>query len=109
MSDFGCLLIFRKSGGRLSDSEKETIVDTLEGTIPDSNYSFAIQSGEYTEFYEWEDDVECIRLTEYYFDGDEELYDFAKEEDLPDAEDIAQKLKKTLSEEVNIDVLFTEW
>ncbi len=110
MSDYGCIITFKKRSGNLSNSNKQAITNKLNELIPDSDYSYMIQEGDYETFYDWGEGIECIRLTEYYFDDDEdEIAEFAEEEDLPDAEDIVEKLNQVFMNDIEIKALFTSW
>lgn len=111
MSDFGCILTFKKGSGSISESDKQAIIEDLDKIIPNSDYSMMIQDGDYKEFYEWDEGVLCVRLTEYYHgeDMDEDMIEFAKEEDLPDAVDIAEKLRLKLGNSFQVEALFADW
>jgi hypothetical protein len=111
MSDFGSILIIKKSNGSLSNDDKQKITKELGKLVKDSEYSFMIQEGNHTSFYEMEEGIECIRLSEYYADEEmtEEMIDFAREEDLFDAQDIAQKLQTKLGSTFTIMGDFIDW
>ncbi|MCB9261954.1 MAG: hypothetical protein H6607_06230 [Flavobacteriales bacterium] len=109
MSDFGCVLLFTKSDGELNSQDKQKVIEKLDEIIPDSDYSFMIQDGDYRTFSDWGDGIQCIRLTEHYDDEDEELAEFAEEDELPDAEEIAQILQDLLGDGYEVKAEFTGW
>lgn len=110
MSDFGCLLVFKKQSGSLSQTDKELIINELSQEISEGSYSFMIEEGDYKTIYEWEDNSFCIRLTEYYSDEDEEeIWEFAQEEDLSDAKEIAEKLQLKFENSIDFTAIFTDW
>lgn len=111
MSDFGSVLIIKKNNGSFSKDDKINVIKELNKLVTDSDYSFMIQEGNHSTFYEMEEGIECIRLSEYYADEDmtEEIIDFAKEEDLTDAQDIAQKLQTKLGSSFTIIAEFIDW
>jgi len=109
MSDFGAIIIFsKKDGTSISDEEKEVIQAELKRVIKSGNYSSIIEEGNYLELKNWDVDKLCSMITEYYIDENfDEIFEFAKEEDLVDAEDIVSKLN--LESSIEISFSFEEW
>jgi len=108
MSDFGAIIIFSKSNSSISDEEKEIIQTELKRVIKSGDYSSIIEEGNYLELKNWDEDKLCSMITEYYIDENfDEIFEFAKEEDTEDLEDIISKLN--LDASINISASFEEW
>lgn len=108
MSDFGAIIIFSKSNSSISDEEKEIIQTELKRVIKSGDYSSIIEEGNYLELKNWDEDKLCSMITEYYIDENfDEIFEFAKEEDTEDLEDIISKLN--LDTSIEISSSFEEW
>lgn len=109
MSDFGAVLIFSKKGGKQGSDDKSLILQEVNKTIENGDYSSHIKGKIYKELYDWEDNSFCLKFTEYYDDDDrEEIWEFAEEEDLEEAQELIDTISPHLPE-FNITSEFTSW
>jgi hypothetical protein len=111
MSDFGAILILKKASGNFTAQDKELIVEKLSSIIEAGDYLDIIKKGNYKSLIDWEDDTAlCSMLTEYFDDeNSEEVRAFAKEDDIEDVEDIAQKLQSKLGNSFTVVSAFEDW
>lgn len=111
MSDFGAILIIRKTSGSFTGGDKSTISSMLDAIISRSNYSEIIKTGAFKSLIGWDDDTAlCSMLTEYYDDEDsEDVREFAEEEDMDEAAEIAEKLQARLGNGFTVTAAFQDW
>ena len=109
MSDFGAIIIFSKNdGSSFTDDDKQAIKKELERVIKSGDYSSIIEEGNYLELKNWDEDKLCSMITEYYMDENfDEIFEFAKEEDTEDLEDIISKLN--LDPSIDVSSSFEVW
>ena len=111
MSDFGSLITLGKGSTKsLDQGQKANFLGALNEAISEGEYSILIKERQYEEFVEWEDDTLSIMLTEYYDDEDrDDIWEFAEEEDIAQAEEIIEAVNAKLDEPIDMKAIFTEW
>jgi hypothetical protein len=112
MSDYGSMLhLTKKDKSPLTDAEKELISQSL-GKIKSEN-DFSDVLGEDFIFktipVHNEKDRLVIILSEYWDEGGDDNFEFAKENDIDQAESVAEKLTETLGQTFEIKASFENW
>lgn len=110
MSDFGVIIKFSKSQGGLNQSDIDSIEFELKEVVTTSNsYPSNIVRGNYLPLRKWDEDSFVSVISEYYLDENEqELKQWAVEEELEWAKEIIEKLKLVLTN-INMSGSFEEW
>jgi hypothetical protein len=110
MSDFGALILFGEGSKNLNASERKYILTAINEAVKEGDYSSHIQEKVYAELWEWKDDFLCLKFTEYYNDDDrEEVWKFAEEEDIDEAEEFIAAIEPKLNLNLEISAIFTDW
>lgn len=110
MSDFGAVLIIKKVAGDMRPGDKNLIASHLVSIIETGHYSGSIKDGPYKNLNEWNEANElCSMLTENYDNDGEESREFAEEEDMDDADEIAQKLRARLGPAFSVTASIEDW
>jgi len=110
MSDFGAIIIIKKVSGEMRPGDKNLIASHLVSIIDGGDYPKEIKTGNYKSLIEWGDEgALCSMLSEYYDDDEDDIREFAEEEDMDEAEDIAEKLRGRLGPGFSITVAFEDW
>lgn len=110
MSDFGVIIKFTKNSGELQASDLENIISALEEIVGKSNdFPSNIVEGNYLTLKKWEGNTYVSVITEYYLDENEqELREWASEEDIAQALDITQKLSLIFND-IQMSVHLEDW
>lgn len=110
MSDFGIVLIIKKNNGLFNAVDKQNISRLLTEIIRAGDYGDTITNENFQELEERDEHDLYARLSEYY-DGDDadEVREFAEEDDLPDAEEIAEQLQEKLGNEFSVSASIEDW
>lgn len=110
MSDFGVLIKFKKNSGSFNKEDLAKIVSGLEQVVNPKDFPSNITNGNFLKLKEWDKGEYVSLITEYYLDqNEEELMDFAEEEDLEQAKDIIEKLKIILNDSIDMSAHLEEW
>ncbi len=114
MSDYGAgLHISRKDQSSIKDEDIDLIQDFLDLLADEDEYIDAI--GEEFVFDIHEDDEDdstlFIMLSEYWQgeENSDKVFEFAKESDMPQAMEIASRLKEKLGDQFDIEPSFDHW
>lgn len=110
MSDFGAIIIFRKKDGNFDSDDKNKIVNELKKVITEKEFTSNIVGGNFSELKIWQENACCSMITEYYDDENaNQIWDFAKENDIEDCKRIIKLLKSNLPDDFSIEAKFEEW
>ena len=114
MSDYGANIeLLKKDRTPLTDYDKELIKSTLESIKQDNEFSDVLGDDFLFEVREFDNDNTMVNLvfSEYWNgEGDEEEnFEFAKDNDLGQVEEIAEKLKSELGQIFEIKPNFENW
>lgn len=110
MSDFGALITFGEGSASLGPEKRAAILAAVNEAVQKGEYSSHIKEKRYTELHEWEDETLCLKFTEYYNDDDrDEIWEFAEEEDVEEAEELIEQITPKLDPDLDIAVIFTDW
>ena len=101
MSDFGTLVIAKKKDGkRFSSSERSDLSNEMKQIINQGSFEDAGGEKFKHEFEEsyGDDSFIMVRLSDHYFGGnrdeDQASFEFVEDLEIPDAEEIIEKLQK---------------
>ena len=110
MSDFGSIILFNKKAGEFNTSDQNKIKESLKKVIKENVFPLNITKGNFAELRKWDNDGYCSIITEYYDDEDsEEIWEFAKDDDVAECERIIELLKPDLLTDFDMEAKFEDW
>lgn len=108
MSDFGIVLIIKKNTGPFTEGEKANISRLLTDIAASGDHEDISEN--FSKLEERDGNSLYTRFTEYYHDdAADEIREFAEEDDLPEAEEIAEQLQEKLGNGFSVSASMEDW